>query len=140
MADWDPAATWNREEPIVNDDEPTPDEFADNALPADELPTDEWSTDEWSTVQDETDQQVEADPEPATTRAMAAPIERFKKRRVVIGAIFLVLGLAGAIADLFNTSGATAFAMAGLVGSLALLGSLVLGARRNARSFSHTSI
>ena len=123
MADWDPAATWNREdqhredqhreEPDVNDE------------PAfDEEPTEEFFTEE---------------EEPAAP-APARPIERFKKRRVVFGVAFLVLGLAGAISDLFSTNAGTALTISSLTGAVVLLGSLVLGARRNANLFSQTPI
>lgn len=104
-------------------------------LSDDQWPEDDWTEDDWS-ESDSTDRLSDPVPIPALDQ----PAERFKKRRVVIGVAFLVLGLAGAIADLFDTSGGAALAVAGLLGSVALLITLVLGARRNARLFSHTSI
>ncbi len=123
MADWDPAATWNREERDVND------KLTTDEAPTDELPVDEWQQDDWPS---ESSDAVVPEPD--------QPIERFKKRRVVIGVVFLVLGFAGAISDLFDVNAGTALGVSGLIGSMVLLGALVLGARRNARLFSHTAI
>lgn len=127
MADWDPAATWNREEKNVNDDNVTYD--------SDTYDTDGYETDTYET------EPVVAEDQPAEPVPETVPspvVERFKKRRVIIGAVFLVLGLAGVLSDLFEISGSTALAIAGLAGSVALLSTLVLGARRNTALFSQT--
>lgn len=115
MADWDPAATWNRE------DQTREEHDVNNEPTFDEEPTEELFTDDRDT-------------------GAERPVERFKKRRVVFGVAFLVLGLAGAITDLFSTNAGTALTISGLIGAVLLLGTLVLGARRNANLFSHTSI
>ena len=59
-----------------------------------------------------------------------APPPRIRKRRIVCGALFLVLGLAGVIADAFDTDVGVAFSFAGLIGAVALLAGLIASASR----------
>ncbi len=60
--------------------------------------------------------------------AEVAPI---RKRRLVIGAMFIAIGLAALSADLFDASIGSASAIGTLVGSTVLLIGLVLRVRHN---------
>ena len=83
----------------------------------------------WEDTPSTLEEPVLASDEPLQQQSPTPP-PRIRKRRIVCGVFFLILGLAGVIADAFSTNAGVAFSFAGLIGALTLLAGLIASARR----------